>query len=70
MPHSRSEDEVRGRRVDDNPTDAARRVQPHVPPRLTGIGRLIDAVAVRNIATNERLAGACPDNVRIHRVNS
>src|SRR5688500_10358709 len=58
-------DDVGIRRVDHDPADASGGIESHVRPRASGIGGLVDAVADRDVASNERLAGARPDDVRI-----
>ena len=59
------EDDVRVRRVDDDPADAARLAQAHVRPGLAGVGRLVDAVAHHvDVADGPRFARSGPDDTR------
>src|SRR6185295_13375146 len=59
--------DVRIARVDDDAADPPRRVEAAVRPRLAGVCRLVDAVADRDVAADERFAGAGPDDVRVRR---
>src|SRR5262249_44202474 len=61
------EHHLRVRRIDDDATDAPGLVEPHVLPRLPGLGRLVDAVADRDVAADPCLAGPGPDDVGIGR---
>jgi len=59
------EDDVGVLRVDDHARDAAGPIEAHARPRFAGVGRLVDAIADRDVASDECLAGAGPDRVRI-----
>ena len=54
-------------RIDRDAADASRRIEPGVRPGLARIGRLVDAVADRDVAADERLARAGPHDVGIRR---
>src|SRR5690606_9970501 len=58
-------DDVRVVRMHHDIADVARVGQPHVGPRLTSVGRAIDAVAVADVAADGRLAGADVDDVGV-----
>ena len=72
--HRAREDDVRIRGMHDDPADAAGFVQPHVRPRLAGVGGFIDAVAHHiAVADDPGLAGPRPNDVGIggrHRKSS
>ena len=53
--------------VDADLADVARLGQAHVPPRDTGIGRLVDAVAVGDVDADRRFARAGVDDVAVGR---
>ena len=55
--------EVRVRRADDDLRDDLRVGQPHVRPGLPGVGRLVDAVALHDVAAQADLAHADVDRV-------
>ena len=59
-------DDVRIRRMNENPPDASGLLESHVGPRRAGVGRLVDAVAhdVR-VADRPRFTGAGPYRVGI-----
>jgi hypothetical protein len=59
------EDDVGVLRVDDHARDPAGPLEAHARPRFAAVGRLVDAVADRDVAADECLAGAGPDHVRI-----
>ena len=50
---------------DDDLADAAGLLEPHLRPGLAGVGRLVDALADRDVAADAGFAGAGPDDVRI-----
>ncbi len=52
--------DVRVRRIDDDATDGARILEPHVRPGLAAVGALVDAVAPARALARVRLAGAHP----------
>ena len=63
---SRDKDDVRVLRVDDDPRDVLRFVEPHLLPRLAGVGRAIHTVAVvRHNAANGMFAHPDIDDVRV-----
>src|SRR5207245_8105107 len=57
--------EVRVLRVHEESADLARVLEAHGRPGLAGLGGLINAVAVGEVATDARLAGADVDDVRV-----
>ena len=59
------EHDVRVLRVDDEARDAAGLLEAHQRPGLAGVGRLVDALADRDVAADLALAGAGPDDVRV-----
>ena len=61
----RDVDEVRIRRMDADARDLAGVAQPDVLPGPAAVGRLVDAVAVRDVAADGLLSGADVDHVRI-----
>ncbi len=63
--HGGGEDDVRITRVDGDPANAAGVLEPHALPGLAGVGRLVDAVPLGDVASDERLAGPGPDDVRV-----
>ncbi len=58
-------DEVRVRRVHAHARNLPRVGKPHVLPGLSAVGRLVHAVAVREVASDVRLPHADVDHVRI-----
>ena len=58
-------DEVGVRRVDADRGDGQRLLEADVRPRLAGVGRLVDAVALDDVAAQLGLAHADVDDVRI-----
>ena len=52
-------------RVDDDVADVARVRQADVLPGPAAVGRPVDAVAVRDVAADRRLAGAGVDDARV-----
>src|SRR5262249_46867483 len=54
-------------RIDHDPPDPTRVVEARVLPGPPGVGRLVDTVADRDVAADERLASAGPDDVGIGR---
>src|SRR5262249_22259797 len=63
MADGRDENDVGIAGIDYDPRNPACFVETHVSPGLASVSRLIDAVADRDIAANEALAGAGPDDV-------
>ena len=56
--------------VDADLRDPVRLAEPHVRPRLAGIGALVDAIAGHDVAANARFAGANEDDVGIRLAHS
>ncbi len=65
VPQRRDIYEIGVGRVDRDAGNASRVLEAHVCPRLPAIHRLEDAVADGDVAPDERLAGANPDDVRL-----
>ena len=65
MSECRDERAVGVRWIDRNARDASGLLQANVRPALAGIRRPVHAKADGDVASNERLAGADPDDVRI-----
>src|SRR5205085_6095727 len=63
VPQRRDVDQVGVVRVDADLGDVPRVGQAHVSPRLAAVGRLVDAVAVRDVAADARLTCAGIDDV-------
>jgi hypothetical protein len=63
------EDDVGAPRMHDDAADVARIGESDVGPRLAAIGRSIDAIAVRHVVADARLAGAGVDDVGVGRRN-
>src|SRR6187551_1697902 len=53
--------------MDDDAGDASRVLQPHLRPRLAGVGGTEDAPAERDMTADEWLTGAHPHDVRVRR---
>src|SRR5262249_23985870 len=49
--------------MDDDASDAAGFLESHARPRLARVGRLVDPVADRDVASDPRFASARPDDV-------
>src|ERR1700688_1592041 len=63
-----SENDFGIRRADDNSADPASLLQPHIRPRLTRIGGLIDSISYYvAVADHPSLAGSSPHNTGIGR---
>ncbi len=65
VPQRRDVDDVVVARVDADAADLLRGVEPHVLPRLAGVGALPHAVAVGHVAADRRLAAADVHDVGI-----
>ena len=65
VPHRGHEDDVWVARIDDDARDAAGAVEAHVAPRLSCVSGSVDAIADGDVAANECLAGAGPDDVGV-----
>src|SRR5262249_45865760 len=63
--HRRDENGLRISRVDRDAADTSGELEPHVRPRLTGVGRPVHTVANLDVRPNERIASARPDDVLV-----
>ncbi len=59
--------DVRIVRVDQNPADPPRALEPHVGPGVAGVRRLPHAIADRDVRSDRALAGAGPNDGRVRR---
>src|SRR5262249_36368082 len=60
-------DDIRIARIDEHAADAAGLLESHQSPRLASIERAIDTYSDGDVAADERLAGAGPDDVGVGR---
>ena len=67
MPQRADVDDVGIGRMDGEPGNAARLLQPHERPGPAGVGRLVDALPDGDVAADLTLAGTGPDDVGIGR---
>jgi len=70
MAKRRDEDDVGVLWIDEDAADLARVVETEMGPGLSCVGRLVHAVAVRNLRPHVGLAGADVDDVRVGRRNA
>src|SRR5262249_4761087 len=69
VPERGGENDVRVARINDDAADSTRLLQTHQSPRLSRVSGFVDAGPDRNVATDPRFAGACPNDIRIRRGN-
>jgi hypothetical protein len=67
VPLRGEQNEVRIFRVDEDRWNLLRVVEPQVLPRVSGVCRLVDAIALVDAATGDQVAHADVDDVRIRR---
>src|SRR5688500_18072440 len=65
MPKRGDVDDVRVKRMHDDAPDVMRVAKPHVLPRLSAVGRLVDPITPRGALSVIGFSGANPDDVRI-----